>query len=255
MPYPAIDLTKVRTYPIRNRSSLVALKNMVFPTQSPPAFDNVDLVELSNRIIAARRDGHQVIFMMGGHVVKCGLAPVLIELMKLGVITHLASNGSATIHDFEIAMNGSTSEDVASSLEDGSFGMAEETGAWMNKAVQQGVNDGMGMGEALGRMIAEDEVFKFKQYSLLCQAYTLRIPYTVHVAIGTDIIHQHPICDFAAIGAGSGQDFKIFIHFNGARYTSCIQFCILLHFFREPSLNNHIRYTEMPLGFQYSEDF
>lgn len=212
MPYPAVDLTKVRTYPIRNRSSLVALENLVFPTQSPPAFDNSELIELSTRIITARRAAHQVICMLGGHVVKCGLSPLLIELMKLGVITHLASNGSAAIHDFEIALNGSTSEDVASSLEDGNFGMAEETGAWMNTAVQRGIVDGMGMGEALGRMIAEDDAFKFKQHSLLYQAYALRVPYTIHVAIGTDIIHQHPLCDFAALGAGSGQDFKIFIH-------------------------------------------
>jgi len=212
MPHPAVDLTKVRTYPIQKRPSLVALENLIAPAQSPPAFDSPDLLELSQRIIAARQGGHPVICMLGGHVVKCGLAPVLIELMKLGVITLLASNGSATIHDFEIALTGSTSEDVASSLEDGSFGMAEETGAWMNKAIQQGAIDGIGMGEALGRMIAQDEAFRFKQHSLLCQAYTLHIPYTVHVAIGTDIIHQHPLCDFAAIGAGSGQDFKIFIH-------------------------------------------
>jgi phosphoheptose isomerase len=190
----------------------VELENLVLPSQTPPEFDSPDLVELAGRIIAARRLGHQVIFMMGGHVVKCGLAPVLIEMMKAGIITHLASNGSTTIHDFEIALNGSTSEDVAASLEDGSFGMAEETGAWMNQAIQWGVMDGLGMGEALGRMIAGNDEFRFKQHSLLCQAYMLRIPYTVHVAIGTDIIHQHPLCDFAAIGKASGQDFKIFIH-------------------------------------------
>lgn len=212
MPYPAVDLSKVRTYPIRRRENLVALENLVFPSQSPPAFDHPDLVELADRMVTARRQGHQVIFMLGGHVVKCGLAPILIELMRLGIITHLASNGSAAIHDFEISLNGSTSEDVAASLADGSFGMAEETGAWMNQAVQQGVLDGMGMGEALGRMIAEDEDFQFREHSLLFQAYTLGIPYTVHVAIGTDIIHQHPLCDFSAIGAGSGQDFKVLVH-------------------------------------------
>ena len=151
-----------------------------------------------------------MIWMIGAHVVKRGLAPLLIDLMERGVITHLASNGAATIHDFEIALQGSTSEDVASSLENGSFGMAEETGALMNRAIRAGARDGLGMGEALGRMIAEDERFKYRQYSLLYTAYRLRIPYTVHVALGTDIIHQHPTVDFAATGWASGQDFKIF---------------------------------------------
>ncbi len=212
MPFPSIDLTRVRTYPIQQRSSLVAINNLIFPDQPPPYFKNQELVEVAQRIVASRRAGHPVIFMMGGHVVKCGLAPVLIDLMKRGIITHLASNGSATIHDFEIALTGNTSEDVATSLEDGSFGMAEETGAWMNTAIQEGSRDGLGMGEALGRMISEGDVFRYKQYSLLYQAYTLHIPYTIHVALGTDIIHQHPLCDFAAIGKASGQDFKIFIH-------------------------------------------
>lgn len=211
MPYPAVDLTQVSTYPIRQRSSLVALENLILPDQPPPAFDNPDMAEIARRIVTSRRAGCQVIFMLGGHVVKCGLTPVVIEMMRLGLITHLASNGSATIHDFELALTGNTSEDVASSLEDGSFGMAEETGAMMNAAIQKGVLDDMGMGEALGRMIAEGEQFKFKQHSMLHQAYLLRIPYTVHVAVGTDIIHQHPACDFAALGWATGQDFKIFV--------------------------------------------
>jgi len=135
---------------------------------------------------------------------------LLIDLLKRGVITHLASNGAATIHDFEIALQGHTSEDVVKSLEDGSFGMAEETGLWMNQAIQRGANAGMGIGEALGRLIAEDRRFIYREHSVLYTAYQLGIPYTVHVAIGTDIIHQHPQADFAAIGWASGQDFKIF---------------------------------------------
>ena len=159
---------------------------------------------------AARQAGRPVIWMIGAHVVKRGLAPLLIDLMERGVITHLASNGATTIHDFEIALQGSTSEDVASSLETGTFGMAEETGRLMNRAIQAGARDGLGIGEALGRLIAEDERFRYRQYSLLYAAYRLRIPFTVHVAIGTDIIHQHPAVDFAALGWASGQDFKIF---------------------------------------------
>jgi phosphoheptose isomerase len=210
MPYRAIDLTQVRTYPLPQRQNLVALENLVHPGHPLPPYDNPELVEVAARIVAARRAGRPVIWMIGAHVVKRGLAPLLIDLMQRGVITHLAGNGATTIHDFEIALQGHTSEDVARSLEDGSFGMAEETGALMNGAIRAGARDGIGMGEALGRFIATDERFRYRQYSLLYNTYRLGIPYTVHVAIGTDIIHQHPQADFAAIGWTTGQDFKVF---------------------------------------------
>jgi phosphoheptose isomerase len=210
MPYRAIDLTQVHTYPLPQRQNLVALENLVHPGQPLPPYDNPELTEVAARIVAARRAGRPVIWMIGAHVVKRGLAPLLIDLMQRGVITHLAGNGATTIHDFEIALQGHTSEDVARSLEDGSFGMAEETGALMNGAIRAGARDGLGMGEALGRFIASDERFRYRSYSLLYNAYQLGIPYTVHVAIGTDIIHQHPQADFAAIGWTTGQDFKIF---------------------------------------------
>src|SRR5450759_3480016 len=137
------------------------------PAAPPPHFDNPDLPEIAGRILAARRTGRPVIFMIGAHVVKCGLSPILIEFMRRGIITHLSSNGAATIHDFEIALTGNTSEDVASSLEDGSFGMAEETGSMMNQAIRKGSYAGLGMGEALGKWIAGDEQFKYRQVSLL----------------------------------------------------------------------------------------
>ncbi len=210
MPYRAIDLTQVRTYPLPQRHNLVALENMVHPGQPVPPFDNSELFEVAGRIVAARQAGRPVIWMIGAHVVKRGLSPLLIDLMQRGVITHLAGNGATTIHDFEIALQGHTSEDVARSLEDGSFGMAEETGALMNGAIRAGARDGIGMGEALGRFIASDDRFIYRQYSLLYNAYRLGIPYTVHVALGTDIIHQHPQADFAAIGWASGLDFRIF---------------------------------------------
>ena len=238
MPYPSADLSRIRTYPVVRRENLVALEDFVLPATPPPLFDNPELGEVAERIVAARRADRPVLWMIGGHVVKCGLAPILIDLMERGIITHLASNGAATIHDFEIAMLGHTSEDVAKSIEDGSFGMAEETGANMNRAIRQGARDGLGMGEALGRWLADppplssresqerearhgQEVrspapsaggasFPYRDYSLLYNAYRLRIPYTVHVAIGTDIIHQHPECDFAATGFATGQDFKIY---------------------------------------------
>jgi phosphoheptose isomerase len=210
MPYSAIDLTRVRTYSLVQRPSLVALENMILPETPPPLFDEPELVEVAERIVAARQAGRPVIWMIGAHVVKRGLSPVLIDLMERGIITHLASNGAMTIHDFEIALLGNTSEDVATSLEDGSFGMAQETGAFMNRAVRAGARDGLGIGEALGRWIAQDDRFRFRDHSLVYTAYRLGIPCTVHVAIGTDIIHQHPECDFAALGWASGQDFKIF---------------------------------------------
>jgi phosphoheptose isomerase len=210
MPYPAVDLTHVKTYPLVNRENRVALADLILPTSPFSPFDNPELAEVSERVAKARQAGRPVIFMFGAHVIKRGLGPVVIDLLKRGIITHLASNGAATIHDFEIAFQGNTSEDVARSLEDGSFGMAEETGALMNAAIRRGANDGMGLGEALGRMVAEDPRFRYPESSVLYTAYTLGIPYTVHVALGTDIIHQHPMADFAAIGWASGQDFKVF---------------------------------------------
>ncbi len=212
MPYPSVDLTRVRTYPLVKRENRVALEDLVFPATPYTVLENNELLEVSARIVEARKNGRPVILMFGGHVIKRGLAPLVIALLNRGVITHLASNGAATIHDFEIAFQGHTSEDVLKSLEDGSFGMAEETGLLMNLAVQNGVNRGMGFGEALGNLIAEDPRFIYRENSVVYNAYKLGIPYTVHIAVGTDIIHQHPKADFAALGWASGQDFKIFTH-------------------------------------------
>jgi phosphoheptose isomerase len=210
MPYPTVDLTQVKTYPLVKRENRVALEDLILPTTPYQQIENPELLEVSFRIAEARKKGRPVIVMFGGHVIKRGLAPLLVDLLNRGVITHLASNGAATIHDFEIAFQGHTSEDVLKSLEDGSFGMAEETGLLMNLAIQRGANEGMGLGEALGRLIAEDPRFIYRENSVLYTAYKLGIPYTVHVAIGTDIIHQHPRADFVALGWASGQDFKIF---------------------------------------------
>lgn len=206
-----IDFSKIKTYPIAQRKNLVKLKDLISPKASPPPFNNPDLREVAERIVEARKKGRPVLWMMGAHVIKSGLSLIVIDLMRRGVITHVASNGAVTIHDFEIALIGETSEDVATSIEDGTFGMAEETGLLMNLAVQRGVHDGLGYGESLGRMIAEDERFKFKEYSVLYHAYKLGIPFTVHVALGTDIIHQHPRCNFAVLGEATGRDFKTYV--------------------------------------------
>ena len=146
--------------------------------------------------------------MMGGHVIKCGLSPLLIELVKQGVITGFAFNGASSIHDFEIALIGETSEDVSAYLQTGKFGMWEETGQLMNTAIQHAADTGIGMGEALGKQLIEMDA-PYNTYSLLAAGVQNDVPITVHVAIGTDIIHQHPSANGAAIGAASFTDFQL----------------------------------------------
>jgi len=152
--------------------------------------------------------GRGVVVMIGGHIVKTGVAPVLIDLMKRGIITHIAMNGSGAIHDYEIARFGATSEDVARGLVDGTFGMADETGRGMNQAFTAGMRNGWGMGEALAQSLAEEKDLAHPEMSLLLAADGLGIPCTVHAAIGAEIIHQHPAADGAAIGDTSHRDFR-----------------------------------------------
>jgi hypothetical protein len=146
--------------------------------------------------------------MLGGHVVKTGLAPLLIDLMRRGVITHLAMNGSAAIHDYEVARFGATSEDVAAGLRDGTFGMADETGREMNDAFVRGMQNGEGMGESLGRALDAESKLSNPELSLLLNAHQLGVPATVHAALGAEIIHQHPAANGAAIGDTSHRDFR-----------------------------------------------
>ncbi|HUQ47988.1 MAG TPA: hypothetical protein VM053_07065 [Gemmatimonadaceae bacterium] len=146
--------------------------------------------------------------MLGGHIVKTGVAPVLIELMKRGIITHVAMNGSGAIHDYEIARFGATSEDVARGLVDGTFGMANETGWGMNEAFTNGMRNRWGMGEAVAKALREQKDLAHPEMSLLLAADELGIPCTVHAAIGAEIIHQHPAADGAAIGDTSHRDFR-----------------------------------------------
>ena len=209
MPYSSIDLKKVRTYPLFERHNLVKISDLVKPEDPLPSFENDEIDRVVESVVAARRKDRPVILMMGGHVIKCGLGPLLIDLMRKGVITHIAGNGAISIHDFELAMIGETSEDVATSIEDGTFGMAEETGAFINRALRLGAKDGLGYGESVGRYI-DESAFPYREYSVLYNAYKLGLPATIHATIGTDIIHQHPDCDFGILGWASGQDFKIF---------------------------------------------
>jgi hypothetical protein len=160
-------------------------------------------------IATARARDRAIVWGLGGHVIKCGLAPVLIDLMRRGYATAFALNGAAAIHDFEIALAGHTSEDVAAALPDGSFGAAEETGREMNEAIAAGDRDALGMGEALGRRLKEIAAAEFAPASLVLEAWRAATPVTVHVAVGTDTPHMHPAVDAAALGSATHRDFRL----------------------------------------------
>jgi hypothetical protein len=167
-----------------------------------------DLVAIADAIANAARRTRGVVVMIGGHVVKTGISPLLIDLMRRAVITHIAMNGSAAIHDYEVARFGATSEDVAAGLRDGTFGMADETGREMNGAFVDGMRAQQGMGEALGRALVARSDLAHPELSLLRAATELGIPATVHAALGAEIIHQHPAANGAAIGDTSHRDFR-----------------------------------------------
>ncbi len=213
------DLTGIKTYPLESRPSKVAVDLFGRPHEKggtlseflkslPGVLASRDLKDLACDIVNARSNGRPVIWGMGGHVIKTGLSPILIDLMDRGLVTALAFNGSCLVHDYEIALVGSTSEDVEVQLKSGAFGMAEETGHGINQAIRDGVADGLGIGESLGRHLSKIKP-PFGRYSLLLQAYLRNIPVTVHVTIGADIIHNHPIISPAAIGEGSYRDYLL----------------------------------------------
>lgn len=218
--FTPIDLTKVKTYPIKNRKNKVKIEDFArlctpdttfkhFVDSLPRVLAGNDFRNIVKSIANAHQKNKPVIFAIGGHVIKCGLSPIIIDLMKQKILTGVAMNGSGGIHDFEIALIGETSEDVEHSIEDGSFGMAEETGRMMNEAVKDGIKHGIGMGEALGRKILKIKA-PYTDYSVLAAGIKLDVPVTIHVAIGTDIIHQHRYANGAAIGEASFIDFRIF---------------------------------------------
>jgi len=215
-----VKLDSVRTYPLRSRASKVTVSD--FAREARPGASIKQWVESLPRILAgqsfraviqalerARRKRKSIIWGLGGHVFKCGLSPILIDLMKRGYLTAVAMNGAALIHDFEIALEGATSEDVPTALSHGQFGMAEETGRFINEAIAAGDRDELGIGEAVGRFLGRSPAARFRRYSLLAQAYRRRVPVTVHVAIGTDIIHNHPAFDARATGAATHRDFLL----------------------------------------------
>jgi hypothetical protein len=209
--------TRLKTYSLLARKSKVEVRDFAsvpgagaslaeFVRSLPDILAGRDLRRLIALLRSARASGKPIIFALGAHVIKVGLNPVLIRLMRDGWVSALALNGAGIIHDFEIAFSGRTSEDVAAQLETGAFGMARETGEYLNRAIRAGARRGDGLGAAVGRLIANSR-FPHKSLSLLGTAFELGLPATVHVAIGTDTIHFHPGASGAAIGQTSQRDF------------------------------------------------
>lgn len=204
-----LDFSKIKTISIKQRKNKVKLSDLIKPENSKIFLKSKEFDELIERIINAHKNKKQVIIMMGAHVIKVGMGLLIIDLMRKGIIKHIAMNGAGPIHDFELALIGETSEYVEDTIEDGTFGMIEETGSILNEAIKEGAKNNEGMGYAIGKKI-NDLNLKNRECSILYNAYKLGIPATVHAAIGTDIIHQHPSCDGAAVGRTTYNDFKIF---------------------------------------------
>jgi len=210
MPYPAFDRSRLRLLPLSARQHDVALADLVaLDAPAPPLSDPAAeaMRHVVGRAVAARQAGRPVILLMGAHVIKLGLSRFVIDLLERGVITHLGMNGACVIHDFELALVGGTSEDVARYIQRGQFGLWQETGG-INDAAARGAADGIGLGEAAGRAI-EEGAFPHRDISVVAAAYRLGVPATVHVGMGYDIIHEHPNCDGAALGATSYRDFLV----------------------------------------------
>ncbi|MBA7486457.1 hypothetical protein ES707_22016 [subsurface metagenome] len=210
----------LKTYSLQSRKDKVNINNFAqilgaeksftrFVRSLPNILAGSDFKEFISVMGKAKKRNRAIIFGLGAHVIKVGLSPIIIDLMKEGWITALALNGAGIIHDFEIAFTGQTSEDVQLQIKNGHFGMAQETGQMLNGAINSGEEKGLGLGEAVGEMIATSD-FPHKDMSLLSVAYNLNLPVTVHVAIGTDIIHFHPEVKGEAIGNASLKDFFLF---------------------------------------------
>jgi hypothetical protein len=208
MPFAKFDRSALLLRSLTEREHDLRLTDLLPLEDDPPPFAHPTVDILADRIRAARTRGATVMFMMGAHVLRAGVQRFLIRLMEEGLVTHFALNGAGAIHDFEFALIGATTESVARYIKDGRFGLWQETGR-INDAAQQAGRDGLGLGEAVGRMIEEGS-FPHRDISLLAAGYRLQVPVTVHVSIGCDIIHEHPNCDGAALGQASYDDFLIY---------------------------------------------
>lgn len=221
MKYTRTDLKQVTTYPLaERRNKMVMSRDSAGEVSAgmsvsellsvmPPQLGALALNQVVEAIVSARQKDKPVVFALGGHVFKCGLQPVLKSLVNAGMITAFAINGAGSIHDYELSLIAETSEDVGAVLHCGKFGMAEETGRDINRALREGIAAGLGYGEAVGRFILQNNN-PYSDYSLLALCVARSIPVTVHVAIGNDIIHQHPDADGAVIGEASFRDFRLF---------------------------------------------
>ena len=224
-PIKLFDFAGISTYPLESRKSKVHVEMfgkvldgsenvLAFISKLPHILAGESLRNLIRAILYARSTGKPIIWGLGGHVIKVGLGPVINDLLRSGFVTGIALNGSAAIHDFEVALRGTTSEEVEDQIGQGRFGMARETGEYMNAAIQQGAASGVGLGEGLGRFIAagakEGILFQYLPMSILADAYALKVPVTVHVAIGTDIIHAHPQASGQSLGETTYHDFRLF---------------------------------------------
>ena len=234
-PYDEFDLSGVRTYPLASRQSKARIGDFAKPFRKgdgigtwveslPRILAAGDFRAVVDRLVKARQSGGGIIWGFGAHVLKTGLSPILVDLMRRGYVSAMATNGAGVIHDFEIALAGATSEDVDEALGPGRFGMAEETGSQLNQAITEGVGRGLGIGQAIGHYLRE-RAAPYAHVSIAATAAELGIPLTVHVAIGTDIIHMHPAASGAAIGEGSLRDFRYFTsnvaRLSGGVYLNC----------------------------------
>lgn len=214
-----ISLNDIKTHSLKGRKSKVSLKGLGKPFEGgsfrdflnclPHALAVKDMKAVVTSVVKARKRKRYVVLGMGAHPIKVGLSPIIINLMQKDIITAVAMNGACIIHDFELSLIGHTSEDVDRELCKGTFGMAKETGEELNDAIKEGVSRGDGIGKAVGDYILRRK-FPYRRFSILAEASRLNIPATVHVAIGTDIIHMHPQADGASIGEGSMRDFRLF---------------------------------------------
>jgi hypothetical protein len=218
--YEEFDLSGVRTYPLAERRSKARTEDFARPVGKGVSFASwfeslpailgaADLRRVVAAIVAARQGGHGVVWGIGAHVIKTGVSPVLVDLMRRGYVSALAMNGAGMIHDFEVALSGGTSEDVDEALGPGRFGMAEETGRLLNEVAQRASQSGKGLGQMLGAFLADLNP-PHAAASLAVAAHRLAVPLTVHVAVGTDITHMHPRASGAAIGDASLRDFRYF---------------------------------------------
>jgi hypothetical protein len=219
--YEDFDLSDVKTYPLKSRKSKTRVEDFArplapgapvgaFADSLPDILAAADFKAVVRAIREAKRTGGGIVWGMGAHVIKTGLGPIVIDLMERGFVSAIATNGATIIHDFEVALVGATSEDVDEALGPGRFGMAEETGRLLNAAINDGVGAGLGIGQAVTAFLAARQP-QYARASVLAAAARLAIPVTVHVAIGTDIIHMHPAASGAALGEGSLRDFRYFV--------------------------------------------